>query len=308
MSNSVFEITVLGCSSATPTSNRYPSAQLLNISERYILIDCGEGTQIQLRKYKLKFQRIDHILISHLHGDHYLGLMGLLQSMHLLGRTTELNIYAPAELKEILDIQFKYSQTGLAYKINFNPLSFKGRNLLFEDQIISIESFPLNHRIPCSGFVFKEKPKQRNIIKEKISEYKISLDKFEEIKNGADFTDSNGKIIPNEKITTNPPLSRSYAYCSDTCYDENIIPFISNCNLLYHEATFAQDLIARAKETYHSTAQEAASIAKQANVNQLMIGHYSARYKELDILLTEAKGVFDNTILSQEGMKIKVEA
>ncbi|MGQ0829522.1 MAG: ribonuclease Z [Bacteroidota bacterium] len=296
-----FELTILGCSSATPTSTRNPTAQLLNIAERFFLIDCGEATQIQLRKYKLKFQRINHIFISHLHGDHYLGLIGLLSSMHLLGRTVEIHIYCPAELKEIIDIQYKYSQTRLNFSIIYHPHNYINDDLIFEDEKLEVRTIVLNHRIPCCGFIFTEKPLMANISKDTIQQYKIPVEQILAVKQGADFITPTGEIIPNIKLVSHRKKSRSYAYCSDTCYDESIIEFIKGVDLLYHEATFMNDKLERAKETYHSTALQAATIAKKAEAGKLMIGHYSARYKDLQPLLDEAKSVFSNTILAIEG-------
>ncbi len=296
-----FELTILGCSSATPTSTRNPSAQLLNIAERFFLIDCGEGTQIQLRKYKLKFQRINHIFISHLHGDHYLGLIGLLSSMHLLGRTVDLHLYCPAELEEIIELQFKHSQTFLRFKITYHPHKYIANDLIFEDTKVEVRTILLNHRIPCCGFLFTEKPLLANILKEILQKYHIPVQQILAIKGGADFITTEGELIPNSKLVSNKPKPRSYAYCSDTCYDERIIEFIQGVDLLYHEATFLNDMLSRAKETYHSTALQAATIAKKAQAHQLMIGHYSARYKDLQPLLDEAQSVFTNTILSIEG-------
>ena len=301
-----FELTFLGCSSATPTSIRNPTAQLLNIAERFFLIDCGEATQIQLRKYKLKFQRINNIFISHLHGDHYFGLIGLLSSMHLLGRTLDLNIYCPPELEEIINLQFKHSQTYLKYKIIYHNHKFIANDLIFEDSKVEVRTILLNHRIPCCGFLFIEKPLLANIAAETIKKYQISIEQIVKIKSGADFITQTGEIIPNNKLVTTQYKPRSYAYCSDTCYDERIIEFIKGVDLLYHEATFMNDMLSRAKETYHSTALQAATIAEKAAVNKLIIGHYSARYKDLQPLLDEAQTVFKNTVLSVEGESIVV--
>lgn len=301
-----FELTILGCSSATPTSSRNPTAQLLNVAERFFLIDCGEATQIQLRRFKLKFQKINHICISHLHGDHYLGLMGFLSSLHLLGRTVELHLYCPPELEEILQIQFKYSQTYLRYKIIYHPHRYIANDLIFEDNKVEVRTIILNHRIPCCGFVFTEKPLLANISKEIITEYKIPTDQIAAIKAGADLIKSDGTVIPNAHLVTPAPKPRSYAYCSDTCYDERIIDSIKGADLLYHEATFMHDMLPRAKETYHSTTIQAATIAQKADVKQLMIGHYSARYRDLHPLLEEAKTVFNNTLLAIEGESIRL--
>lgn len=301
-----FELTILGCSSATPTSKRNPTAQLLNIAERFFLIDCGEATQIQLRKFKLKFQRINHIFISHLHGDHYLGLMGLLSSMHLLGRTAELHLYCPAELQEIIDIQFKHSQSHIQYKIVYHFHQYINNSLIFEDEKVEVRAVVLNHRIPCSGFVFKEKPLPATISKYTIDKYKLDVGQIVSIRNGDDLTLPSDEVIKNQELVQRLS-SRSYAYCSDTCYDERIIEVIKNVDLLYHEATFLDEMKDRAKETYHSTTLQAATIAKKAEVKKLMIGHYSARYKDLQPLLEEAKTVFENTVLATEGESTVVE-
>lgn len=295
-----FELTILGCSSATPTSKRNPTAQLLNIAERFFLIDCGEATQIQLRKFKLKFQRINHIFISHLHGDHYFGLMGLISSMHLLGRTTDLNLYCPSGLQEIIEVQLKYSQTYLNFKIVYHHHSYINNELLFEDEKVEVRAVILNHRIPCCGFLFVEKPLLANISKVVIEKYKIPVHKIVEIKQGADFCLEDGKVIPNSLMVSNM-TPRKYAFCSDTCYDERIINSIKGVDLLYHEATFLHNMLDRAKETYHTTALQAGMMAKKAEVKKLMIGHYSARYKDLEPLLEEAKSIFENTVLAVEG-------
>lgn len=301
-----FELIILGCSSATPTSSRNPSAQLLNVAERFFLIDCGEGTQIQLRRFKIKFQRINHICISHLHGDHYLGLIGLLASMHLLGRTADLHLYAPAELKEIIDIQHKHSQTFLNYKIVFHPLKENSSEIIFEDEKLSVETIVLNHRIPCWGFLFKEKPLLPNIDTYAIEKYHIPIAYIPKIKAGGDFKTEDGKMIKNEKLIIPAPTPRTYAYCSDTCYDESLLPQIKNADVLYHEATFMNDRAERAKTTFHSTTLQAATIAKKAQVKKLIIGHFSARYNELEPLLQETKSVFDNSFLAIEGEKHKI--
>lgn len=296
-----FELIILGCSSATPTSKRNPTAQLLNVAERFFLIDCGEGTQMQLRRYKIKFQRINHIFISHLHGDHYLGLMGLLSSMHLLGRNTDLHLYCPKELQEILEVQFKHSQTRLNYAIHYHHHQYKNDEIIFEDEKVEVRTITLNHRIPCSGFLFKEKELPGNISKEMIAKYKLKVDEIMHLKNGSDLTLDDGSVIPNENIITHKSKARSYAFCSDTIFDERIVPFVKQVDLLYHEATFLHEMLERATQTHHTTALQAGMIAQKAEVKKLMIGHYSARYKDLDPLLTEARSIFPNTILAVEG-------
>lgn len=301
-----FELTILGCSSATPTANRYPTAQLLNVAERFFLIDCGEGTQIQLRKYKVKFQRIDHILISHLHGDHYLGLPGLLQSMHLLGRERELHVYGPKELKEIIEIQNKYSQTYLSYPVIYHFTNDQVSEVLFEDERITVETIILNHRIPCTGFLFREKPADRRILIEELRANQVSVAEIHKLKKGINALNENGEEIDFRKLTSDPNPTRSYAYCSDTCYYEPIVEQIKGVNLLYHEATFLHNLLERAKVTFHSTALQAAQIAEKAGVKQLLLGHYSARYTDLSQHLEEARSVFPNTMLAIEGEKFAI--
>ena len=296
-----FELTILGCSSATPTSKRNPTAQLLNVAERFFLIDCGEATQIQLRKYKLKFQRINHIFISHLHGDHYLGLMGLISSMHLLGRTIELHLYCPAELQEIIEIQLKHSQSFIKFPIVYHSHKYIDNDLIFEDERVEVRTIVLNHRIPCCGFIFKEKPLLANISKETIHLFQLTVEEIIAIKAGSDLTKRSGEVIKNAELVTSLKKPRRYAYCSDTCYDERVVELVKGVDLLYHEATFLQEMEARAKETFHTTAFQAGMIAKKAKVKQLMIGHYSARYKDLQPLLDEAKAAFENTILAVEG-------
>jgi len=301
-----FNVTILGSSSALPTPTRNLSAQLVNISESYMLIDCGEGTQMQLRKGKLKYQRIEHIFISHMHGDHYFGLIGLLSTMHMLGRTNELHIYAPAELKQVIDVQLKASEAGFRYRVHYHPHTYESGQILFEDDKFSVASIALDHRIPCCGFLFLEKEKPLKIVEAAIKQYEIPVVDRKGIKQGNDFTMENGKVIKNELITTPPAPPRSYAYCSDTAYNENIIDQIRGVDLLYHEATFMEDKLDRAKETYHSTAIQAATIAKKAGVKKLMLGHYSVRYKDLDPLLKEAQTVFPNTILANDGQQYEI--
>jgi ribonuclease Z len=296
-----FEIKILGSSSATPVFNRNPSSQLLNIDHDLFLVDCGESTQLQLNKYKVKFNKIDHIFISHLHGDHYLGLVGLISTMHLHGRKKDLYLYGPPGLDEIITIQFKYSETFLNYKIIFKELETEKIAIIFETDHLTVETIPLKHRIKCCGFLFKEKPKRKRINKENLPP-EILLLEIVELKNGNDIYDENGNIkFKNEDFTLPPRKSRSYAYCADTIYTESFIDQIKNIDLLYHESTFLHELKGRAIETYHSTAIDAATIALKANVKQLLLGHFSSRYKEIEPLLVEARTVFPNTYLAIEG-------
>jgi len=303
----IFEVSILGSSSATPIYQRHPTSQVLNIHERLFLVDCGEGTLIQMNRYKIKFHRLNHIFISHLHGDHYLGLVGLLSTLHLQGRTSDMHIYGPEYLKEIVEIQFKYSETVLRYTLHFHFLDPLEPALIYSDDEIEVKTIILNHRIPCTGFIFTEKQGFRKLIKEKLKEYQIPVEVYHDLKNGKDFISPTGKVIPNSELTIPPRPQRSYAFCSDTSYDERIIPFIKNVNLLYHEATFLSDKAERAEETFHSTAAQAATIAKKAMVDRLIIGHFSARYKNLYPLLEEARKVFENTTLAIEGDTFKIE-
>jgi ribonuclease Z len=301
-----FEVTILGCGSATPSLLRNPSAQLLNAAGHYFLIDCGEGTQIQLRRNNIKIQRISHIFISHLHGDHYLGLLGLLQTMHLLGRKTKLTLICPPELKEILDLQNKHSQTTITYEIEYVFTSPKQAQLVWEDEKITIKSFPLRHRINCTGFLFKEKPHLKNISKEKLTQFNISVSEINKLRLGFDAIDEKGKTIANNELTLPAQPQRSYAYCSDTNYYEDIIEHIKEVNLVYHEATFLEAELERAKKTFHSTAKQAATIASKAEAKQLLLGHFSARYGNTDEFIEEAKPIFENTLVAQEGVTYQI--
>jgi ribonuclease Z len=302
-----FEVTVLGCGSATPSLLRNPSAQLLNAAGHFFLIDCGEGTQIQLRRNNIKIQRISHVFISHLHGDHYLGLLGLLQTMHLLGRKTKLTLVCPPELKEIIDLQNKHSQTTIVYEIAYIFTNPKQAEKVWEDDKMEVTTFPLRHRINCTGFLFKEKPHLKNIDKEKLQKFKISVSEINKLRLGLDAIDEKGNTVANASITLPAHPQRSYAYCSDTNYFEDIIEQVKEVNLLYHEATFLNAELERSKKTFHSTAEQAATIASKANVKQLLLGHFSARYGTTDGFIEEAQPVFTNTLVATEGTTYKVE-
>ncbi|MEI8202343.1 MAG: ribonuclease Z [Bacteroidota bacterium] len=304
-----FSITILGSSSATPIINRNPSAHVVNIHERLFLVDCAEGTQMQLLRYKIKFQRLHHIFISHLHGDHFFGLIGLISTLHLLGRKQPLTIYAPVGLEEIIDLQLKASDTTLQYPLIYHTIQPDFAGIIYKNDDISIIAFPLQHTIPTHGFIFKENPKTPKIKKDFVEEYKPDIHSIYQIKKGKDFIDSEGKLYLNQDITHEPAHSYSYAYCSDTRYDEKIIPFIKGVDLLYHEATFLSDRIENAHDKLHATAAEAAIIAKKAGVKQLLIGHYSARYREdedLENFRREADEHFPNTILAKDGMTLQL--
>lgn len=301
-----FNITILGCSSATPTKHRNPTSQLVSLNNKMYLIDCGEGTQMQLRKFGVKLNAVDRIFISHLHGDHFLGLPGLLGTLHLLGRKKELNIYAPEGLSEIIEIQNKHSDTFLRFKLRIHVLKTKEHYLLYENDSLEVYSIPLSHRVPCCGFLFREKKRKRKLNMDAISKHNVPIEYANAIKSGIDYTPEHGSVIPNELLTFNPPPPRSYAYCSDTAYTESIIPIIQGCDLLFHEATFMEELKSRAHETYHSTTLEAAQIAQKAQVKKLIIGHYSARYNSIEPLLEETKSVFKNSIAAEDGLVLEI--
>lgn len=299
----IFELTILGSNSATPSFGRHQTAQLLNINEKFYLIDCGEGTQVRLKYYKKKFSRISHIFISHLHGDHYFGLPGLLSTMHLQGRTEELHLFAPAGLKEILLILLKHSATTLNYPLHFHETNPEKPEQIFENKHIIVNSIPLQHGIPCTGFYFKEKPKTRKIIKEKLTD-EFTLQEIIDLKHGKDV-EINGKILRNEDFTIKK-RQRSFAFCSDTSYQEGIIDQIRDVSLLYHETTFMKNYAEKALRTGHSTTHQAAQIAQKANAERLIIGHYSSRYREIQPLLQEAREIFPVTELAIEGKSFSV--
>ena len=301
-----FELTILGSSSATPIFNRHPTSQLLNIRDRYFLIDCGEGTLLQLLRYRIRYHRISHIFISHLHGDHYLGLVGLLSTFHLQGRTSELHLYGQQELMDIVEIQLRVSNTILRYNLIFHPVRHYTPEVILEDDEIQVRSIVLNHRVPCTGFLFVEKSRPRKLIIQKVQQKNIPISYYTKLKLGADYIDESGIVIPNKELTETPPKARSYAYCSDTMYDPMLKDELKGVDLLYHEATFLHELLDRATQTYHCTALQAAQLAKDAEVKRLLIGHFSARYKELDPLLIEAQSIFKETELALEGRKFKV--
>ena len=301
-----FEVHILGCGSALPTTKHFASSQVVNIREKLFMIDCGEGAQLQLRKSRLKFSRVNHIFISHLHGDHCFGLMGLISTFSMLGRTADLHIHAPKELEKLLIPHLNFFCKGMGYNVLFHTIDTQQQACLYEDRSVSVYSIPLQHRIPCCGFLFSEKATPNHIRRDMIDFYQIPLYELNRIKNGADYQLPDGSCIPNDRLTTpsNPP--RKYAYCSDTIYNRKIVEQINGVDLLFHEATFAESEEARAKETFHTTASQAGKIAKEAQVKQLIIGHFSARYEEESTLLEEAQAVFPNTILAKENLCVKL--
>jgi ribonuclease Z len=301
-----FEVTILGSSSATPVHNRNPTAQLLNCNEKFYLIDCGEGTQQQLIKFGLKASKIDFVLISHLHGDHYFGLIGLLSSMHLNGRIKPIHIFAPLALKEILDLQFKHSDTHLRYELIYHVTEADQSTVIFENSDLSIETIILNHRIPCTGFKFTEKKRLRKIVVEKLEAANVPIEYYPILKRGVDLEMPNGDVFLNEDYTIDSAIPKSYAYCSDTLMDQRYFDSIKNCDTLYHEATFLHEMLDRANETHHTTALQAAEVASIVGAKKLIIGHFSSRYKTLGPILDEAKTVFDNVELALEGQTYQI--
>ena len=300
------KLTILGSSASTPKINNYTTSQLLRIRNHHILIDCGEGIQMQLRKLKINFSKINHIFISHLHGDHYFGLIGLISTFRLLGRDSDLNIYAPEGLQELINLQLKLSSSWLNYKIFFHTLKSKDQKLIFNNQDFAVKTIPLNHRIYTNGFLFEEKFDQRNIYKSKIKEYDLKIDDIKKIKNGDDILLQDGKKLKNSVFLKSPKESKSYAFCSDTAYHTDLIKLISSVNCLYHESTFLDSHSDLAKKTKHSTASDAAKIASAASVGKLILGHFSNRYKNQEKFLSEARTHFKNVELAIEGTEFDI--
>lgn len=301
-----FEVNILGCGSALPTTRHMATSQVVNIREKLFMIDCGEGTQIQLRRSKLKFSRLNHIFISHLHGDHCFGLIGLISTFAMLERTADLHIYCHKDLEQQLTPQINYFCKGMPYEVKFHPFSPDERTTIYDDRSVSVETIPLRHRMPTCGFLFKEKPTSNHIKREMIDFYQIPTYMINRIKNGEDYQTEEGKTIANALLTTPSAPPRSYAYCSDTAYLPHITEQIKGVDLLFHEATFVTADAPRAKQTQHSTAAQAAEIARQARVKRLVIGHFSARYDDENILLKEAQDIFPQTILAKENLCLQV--
>ena len=301
-----FEVNILGCGSALPTTRHFSSSQVVNIREKLFMIDCGEGAQLQLRRSKLKFTRLNHIFISHLHGDHCFGLMGLISTFGLLGRTATLHIYAHKELERLLAPQLEFFCKGMTYNVAFHAIDPSKAEVIYDDRSVSVSTIPLKHRMPTCGFLFQEKKTPNHIIRDMVDFYQVPVFELNRIKNGEDYVCPDGTIVPNHRLTRPSAPARSYAYCSDTICLPSIIPQIQGVDLLFHEGTFAQADAARAKETFHTTAMQAAQIARDAQVRQLIIGHFSARYEDENILLQEAKTIFPNTLLAKENLIIQI--
>ncbi len=295
------KLTILGCYSATPRAFTHPTAQLLEIKNHLFLIDCGEGTQVQLRKHKLKFSRINHIFISHLHGDHFFGLPGLISTFRLLGREKELHVYGPKGIKESITLLLKLGDSWTDYPLIFHELSENTAEVILENGKVSVTTIPLDHRVYANGFLFREKPNERTLNVTAAEKYGIDRSQYNNIKKGKDVVLDNGKRIPNDSLTFDPPPPKSYAFCSDTAYNEKLVPLISEVNVLYHESTFLESEAHLCKKTKHSTARQAAQIAKNAKVGQLILGHYSTRYKSITPFKEEAKEIFESVELADDG-------
>ncbi len=297
-------LTILGNNSAIPAWNRNPTAHILQSLEEAYLIDCGEGTQLQMSKYKIRRSRIGHVFISHLHGDHYFGLIGLLTSMSLLSRTQDLHLHAPAALEEIIQLQLKVADIQLSYKLYFHAITSEG--VIVDNKKITVKSFMVRHRIECWGFLFTEKKNPRKIDSKKVKSYEVPQTFYEKLQQGEDYITRKGTIILNSDLTYAAPKAKTYAYCSDTIFDEGLIEKVKGADLLYHETTYLKDLHQRAAERFHSTTVQAATIAKKGNVKKLLIGHFSSKYEVLDEFLTEAAEVFKNTELALEGVSYRI--
>lgn len=297
-----FELTILGSGSAVPTSNRNSAAQVLNVLERYFLIDCAEGTQHQLRRFHIPYHKINHIFISHLHGDHYFGLIGLLSTLSMQGRRGEMNIYADARLQEILEFQLEKMKARLQFPVVYHALS-RREEVLYEDRVVRVSSFPLKHRYeaPVCGFLFREQERERSIRKDMAAAWQVPVAFMQHLKRGADFVTPEGEVVPNARLTMAPPPSRSYAYMSDTLYRERFAGYVQGVDLLYHEATYGKEEEKLARETFHSTAEQAACLAQAAGAGRLLLGHFSARYPEPACLLPEARAIFPNTEVCADG-------
>ncbi|WP_298308985.1 ribonuclease Z [Flavobacterium sp.] len=301
------KLTILGCYAATPRTISNPTSQVLEIKNRVFLIDCAEGTQVQLRKSKVKFSKINHIFISHLHGDHFYGLVGLISTFMLLNRESDLTVYGPKGIKEIILLQLRASDSYTGYNLYFHELESNESETIFEDDRVVVKTIPLNHRIYTNGFLFQEKNIERKLNVEAVENYEIDKVYFNKIKYGGDITLDNGTIIPNSELTFDPQVAKSYAFCSDTMYDESIIPLIENVDYLYHESTFLESEAHLSERTMHSTAKQAATIALKAKVKHLILGHYSTRYGNIEYFKTEAQTIFPNVLLADDGREFEMD-
>lgn len=301
-----FVVHILGCGSALPTLKHNASSQIVELRGKAFMIDCGEGTQMQLRRSRIHFAKINAIFISHLHGDHCFGLLGLLSTFGMLGRTSKLKVYTPMSYELLFKQQVEFFMQGLEYEIEFVPVDTEKHEVIYEDKSLTVESIPLCHRMPCCGYLFREKPTLPHIRRDMIDYYEIPISQINNIKNGADWTTPDGDVIPNERLVEPADPVRSYAYCSDTKYLPKLHELVEGVSVLYHESTYTAEHQDRAKLYYHSTAEQAAMVARDAHVGKLLLGHYSARYNNEDVLLREAKQVFENSYLSKEGLCFKI--
>ncbi len=295
------KIHILGCYAATPRTFTNPTSQVLELKNQHFLIDCGEGTQVQLRKQKIKFSRINHIFISHLHGDHFYGLIGLISTFTLLNRENDLHIYGPVGIKEIILLQLKISNSYTGYNLFFHELSSSESEIVFEDEKVQVKTIPLKHRVYTNGYLFKEKNSKRKLNLEAIENYKIDTCYYQKIQYGGDITLDDGRVIPNTELSFEPEYEKSYAFCSDTVYSEDILPIIKDADVLYHESTFLETEAHLAEKTMHTTAKQAAEIAQKANVKNLIMGHYSTRYGNIELFKQEAQTIFQNIHLADDG-------
>ncbi len=301
------KLTILGCHSATPRVDAFPTSQYLQINDAHFLIDCGEGTQRQMRKYKVSFARINHIFISHLHGDHFFGLIGLISTMGILNRKKELHVYGPLGIKKIIELQLKFSNSHVNYDVVFHELSSDKSETILETKKVLVKTIPLRHRVYTNGYLFIEKPKLRKLHLDNIKQYdEIEICDYHNLKAGKDFVLSSGEVISNEELTLPPTPPKSFAFCSDTTYKPDIIPIIKNVTLLYHEATFLKDREDLCEKTKHSTAEQAATIAKNAGAKMLIVGHYSSRYTNLELFKHEAQTVFENADIALTGKVFEI--
>jgi ribonuclease Z len=295
------KLTILGCYAATPRTFTNPTSQILEIKNRLFLIDCGEGTQVQLRKNKIRFSKINHIFISHLHGDHFFGLVGLVSTFTLLNRATDLHIYGPTGIKEIIKLQLRLSNSWTNYGLHFHELDSNESQVIYEDEKVTVKTIPLKHRIYTNGFLFQEKLDKRKLNADAVRNFEIESCYYQNIKNGKDIVMEDGRFIENSQLTFDPIPPKSYAFCSDTAYDESILPLLNDVDVLYHESTFLQSEEKLAKKTLHSTAKEAATIALKANVKKLILGHYSTRYENIILFKEEAQTIFSEVLLADDG-------
>ncbi len=295
-----FKIHILGCGSALPTKRHNPSSQVIDVRGKLFMVDCGEGTQAQIRRSRLSFTKLYAVFISHLHGDHVLGLIGMISTFGLQGRTAPLHVYAPAAYSQLLQMELDMFCSTLDYEIIFHPVDTTKQQIIYEDRSLTVETIPLHHRMPCSGFIFREKPGQRHIKPDMLNFYNIPQSQINNLRAGMDWTSPSGEIIPNNILTTPPDPVRAYAYCSDTRYMPSLKDLLHDVTTLYHEATYCEDMKDKAVKYLHSTAREAAMTARDANVNQLIIGHFSQRYLDETPLKEEAQAIFPNTVLANE--------